>query len=181
MALPFFTIGHSTRTIEAFVDLLRAGLVTSVVDVRSVPQSRTNPQYNKDTFPDTLAEFQIGYEHIAELGGLRGKTKSEEPDINGFWDNQSFHNYADYANTPTFQIGLDRLIELGRERRCAMMCAESVWWRCHRRLVADHLLARNESVFHLMGKDKIQPAKLTVGARIQKDGAVTYPAKSISD
>lgn len=176
MTLPLFTIGHSTRTIEAFVDLLRAGSVTSVADVRSVPRSRTNPQYNTDTLPETLAGFQIGYEHIAELGGLRGKSKAAEPDINGFWENQSFHNYADYALTPSFRVGLDRLIELGRERRCAMMCSEAVWWRCHRRLVADHLLARDESVFHLMGKDKVQPAKLTAGARISKDGTVTYPA-----
>ncbi|MHA6645839.1 DUF488 domain-containing protein [Mesorhizobium sp. A623] len=181
MAFPFFTVGHSTRTIEAFVDLLRAGEVTKVVDVRSVPRSRTNPQYNTDTLPGTLAGFQIGYEHIAELGGLRGKTKSAEPGINGFWDNQSFHNYADYALTAPFRSGLDKLIELGRERRCAMMCSEAVWWRCHRRLIADQLLARGESVFHLMGKDKVQPAKPTVGARFAKDGIVTYPAKDISD
>lgn len=176
MNLPFFTIGHSTRTIEEFVDLLRAGSVACVADVRSVPRSRTNPHYNTDTLAETLAGFQIGYEHIEELGGLRSKAKTVNSDINDFWENQSFHNYADYANTPTFRIGFDRLIKQGRERRCAMMCAESVWWRCHRRLVTDHLLAQNEEVFHLMGKDKVQPAKLTVGARVQKDGTVTYPA-----
>jgi uncharacterized protein (DUF488 family) len=177
VTLPFYSIGHSTRTIEAFVDLLRAGRVTIVADIRSVPMSRTNPQFNKDTLPKALAEFQIGYQHIAELGGLRGKAKTIAPDINGFWENRSFHNYADYALTTSFSSGLKQLIALGREQRCAMMCSEAVWWRCHRRLVADNLIARSESVFHLMGKDRVELAKLTAGARIQKDGTVTYPAK----
>jgi uncharacterized protein (DUF488 family) len=177
MTLPFFTIGHSTRTIEEFVDLLRAAQVTFVADIRSVPRSRTNPCYNKDVLPTTLATFQVGYEHIAELGGRRGKSKTVLPDVNGFWEVQSFHNYADYALTASFHIGLNKLIELGYDRRCAMMCSEAVWWRCHRRLVADCLLAKGESVFHLMGKDKVEPAKLTVGAHISKDGTVTYPAK----
>lgn len=180
MALPFYTIGHSTRTIEAFVDLLRTAQVTLVVDIRSVPRSRTNPQYNKDTLPRALADFQVGYEHIIELGGLRGKAKTIPPDVNGFWENQSFHNYADQALTASFRTGLNKLIELGRERQCATMCSEAVWWRCHRRLVADHLLADGERVFHLMGKDKVEPAKLTIGARISKDGIVTYPANDIS-
>lgn len=176
--LPYFTVGHSTRTLEAFVELLRGSLVTHVVDVRSVPRSRSNPQYNLDTLPGTLAAFQIGYEHIAELGGLRGKSKDVQPAVNGFWENQSFHNYADYANSPDFQTGLDQLMELGREQRCAIMCAEAVWWRCHRRLIADHLLAIDQSVFHLMGNDRIEPAKLTIGAVVHEDGAVTYPAKT---
>lgn len=126
MALPFYTIGHSTRTVEAFVELLQTAKVTVVADIRSVPKSRTNPQYNEDTLPETLAGFQIGYEHITELGGLRGKAKTIAPGINGFWQNQSFHNYADYALTAPFRSGLDHLITLGRERRCAMMCSEAV-------------------------------------------------------
>lgn len=178
MTLPFYTIGHSTRTIEAFVEVLRAGRVSIVADIRSVPRSRTNPQFNTDTLPEALAEFQIGYEHLAELGGLRGKAKAVDPDINGFWENPSFHNYADYALSASFRSGLNRLIELGREQRCAMMCSEAVWWRCHRRLVTDNLIARGESVFHLMGKDKVDPAKLTPGARIGKNGTVTYPGKT---
>lgn len=175
MTLPFYTIGHSTRTIEAFVELLRTAGVAVVADIRSVPRSRTNPQYNRDTLPETLAAFHIGYEHIAELGGLRGKTKTVAADTNAFWENASFRNYADYALTPPFRAGLDQLIALGRERRCAMMCAEAVWWRCHRRIVTDHLIARGESVFHLMDTDKIESATLTKGAHVQ-DGSVTYPS-----
>ena len=178
MSLPFYTIGHSTRSVDEFVQLLRVAGVTLIADIRTVPKSRTNPQYNKDTLPEALATFQIGYEHIAELGGLRGKTQMAPPEVNGFWDNQSFHNYADYAAfSETFLSGLDRLIAIGRERRCAMMCSEAVWWRCHRRIVADHLIARGETVFHLMGADRIVPALLTKGAHIQPSGTVVYPAQ----
>ena len=177
MALPFYTIGHSTRTIEEFLELLRAAEVTFVVDIRTVPKSRTNREYNKETLPERLALFQVGYEQIVELGGLRGKSKEVQPDINGLWKNAGFHNYADYALTESFSNGLERLIALGRRQRCAMMCAEAVWWRCHRRIVADHLIARGESVFHLMGKDRIDPARLTEGARVQEDGVLTYPAE----
>ena len=175
MKLPFYTIGHSTRTLEEFVALLRAADVGLVVDIRTVPKSRTNPQYNEDTLPGSLAAFQVAYERIAGLGGLRGKARSVQPDTNGFWENQSFHNYADYALSDDFRLGLDRLIALGRERRCAVMCAEAVWWRCHRRIVADHLIARGESVFHLMGQDRIEAAHLTEGAQILPSGMVEYP------
>ncbi|WP_414899946.1 DUF488 family protein [Sphingomonas flavalba] len=174
-AAPFHTVGHSTRTIEAFCTLLRVGAVDLVVDIRSVPRSRTNPQYNSDVLGDALAPFQIGYAHIAELGGLRGRVKGAEPDINGFWDNRSFHNYADYAQTPPFRAGLADLIALGRARRCAIMCSEAVWWRCHRRIVADYLLAGGEAVFHLMDPGRAVAATLTTGARVAADGTVTYP------
>ncbi|MGA9342389.1 MAG: DUF488 domain-containing protein [Rhodanobacteraceae bacterium] len=177
IALPFYSIGHSTRTIETFVELLRTADVKFIADIRTVPRSRTNPQYNRDTLPGTLAAFKIGYQHIAELGGLRGKARTASPDLNGFWENRSFHNYADYALTPPFKDGLDRLIAIGREQRCAMMCSEAVWWRCHRRIVADYLLARGESVFHLMGSDKIEPARLTDGACVE-NGEVTYPVRT---
>src|SRR5690625_3192308 len=97
MTLPFYSIGHSTRTIPAFVALLRAANVALVADIRTVPKSRTNPQYNRETLPASLAEFGIGYEYLAELGGLRGRAKNVPPSVNGFWENQSFHNYADYT------------------------------------------------------------------------------------
>ncbi len=177
MALPFFTVGHSTRSIEEFLELLQAADVTFVADIRTVPRSRTNPQYNKETLPEVLAASQVGYEQIAELGGLRGKSKEVESDMNGFWENRSFHNYADYALTDAFRAGLGRLITLGRQQRCAMMCSEAVWWRCHRRIVADHLIVRGEEVFHLMGKDRIEPASLTKGALVQENDLLTYPAQ----
>lgn len=176
MPPPFFTIGHSTRTIPEFVDLLRAGEVTHVADIRTVPRSRTNPQYNSDTLPTTLSDYGIGYTLISELGGLRAKSKTLSSEVNGFWSNASFHNYADYALTDPFADGLAELIALGREQRVAMMCSEAVWWRCHRRIVADYLLARGETVFHLMGTDRVDPARLTPGAEIGGNGAVTYPA-----
>lgn len=172
---PIHTIGHSTRTIPEFVELLRVGAVDMVVDIRSVPRSRTNPQYNLDALPDALAAWQIGHMYMAELGGLRGKSKTVPPAVNGFWINQSFHNYADYALSEDFHIGLARLLELSAERRCAIMCSEAVWWRCHRRIVADYLLEGGTSVFHLMGPARAEPAKLTVAATAQGH-ALFYPA-----
>jgi uncharacterized protein (DUF488 family) len=171
---PFYTIGHSTRTIAEFVDLLRSVEVTLVVDVRTVPRSRTNPQYNRETLPDTLKQFEVGYEHIASLGGLRSATSNVSPIVNAFWQNKSFHNYADYAMGHAFQGGLARLTELGREQRCAIMCAETVWWRCHRRIIADYLLAAGERVFHIIGPGKVALAQLTAAAR-GFPGGLTYP------
>lgn len=173
--LPFYTIGHSTRSIEDFVALLRAADVALVVDIRSVARSRRNPQYNADVLAGQLAPHGIGWERISELGGLRGRSKQVAADINGFWENDSFHNYADYALSADFHKGFEQLLALGRERRLAVMCAEAVWWRCHRRIVADYLLAHGESVFHLMGSDRIEPAKLTAGARIEAPGRLVYP------
>src|SRR3569833_514125 len=123
MGNPFFTIGHSTRTIEEFDELLRAADVQHVVDVRTMPRSRTNPQFNTEALRKNLAGYQIGYEHIAELGGLRGKQTAVGVSPNTFWENRSFANYADYALTEEFRSGLARLEQLGIERRTAMMCA----------------------------------------------------------
>ena len=176
MRPPFHTIGHSTRSIDEFVALLREAEVALVVDVRTVPRSRTNPQYNRDALPGTLAPFAIGYEHVAALGGLRGKKRDVPPAINGFWENDSFHNYADYAMSEEFRRGLDRLRELGAARRCAIMCAEAVWWRCHRRIISDYLLAAGETVRHIMGPGQIEPARLTDGARPEPSGQLVYPA-----
>jgi uncharacterized protein (DUF488 family) len=172
---PIHTIGHSTRPIVEFVELLGAGGVDMVVDIRSVPRSRTNPQYNLDLLPAALADWQIGHIHLAELGGLRPLSKTVPPELNGYWTNQSFHNYADYALSGSFRLALDRLLELSVERRCAIMCAEAVWWRCHRRIVADYLLHAGMPVFHLMGADRVEPATLTTAATIKGD-ALIYPA-----
>jgi uncharacterized protein (DUF488 family) len=178
VALPFFTIGHSNHGIEEFIALLRSADVERVADIRKMPRSRANPQFNQDTLPDALSPFQVSYEHIAALGGLRGKTPAAAPQINAFWENKSFHNYADYALTADFRAGLERLRADGKERRCAVMCAEAAWWRCHRRIVADYLIALGEEVFHIMGKGRIELARLTEGARMQPDGSIHYPAVS---
>jgi len=176
MPHPFHTIGHSTHPLDAFVDLLRGADVAFLVDVRTVPRSRTNPQYNRETLPAALAAQGIGYAHIAALGGLRGKARDIAPAVNGFWENASFHNYADYAMGEDFHAGLARLRDIGHAQRCAIMCAESVWWRCHRRIIADYLLAAGETVLHIMGPGKIEPAHLTEGARPDGPGRLTYPA-----
>ena len=178
MPSPFFTIGHSTRDIGEFVGLLEASQVRLVIDVRAIPRSRTNPQYNRETFPATLSDFDIGYEYIAELGGRRPHAKDIPPDINGFWENQSFHNYADYAMGSPFHAGFARLLELGRTQRCAVMCAEAVWWRCHRRIITDYLLAAGEPVFHILGPGTVNPASPTLAAIPDPNGALTYPAKN---
>src|ERR1043166_8488158 len=148
MADAFYTIGHARHSIAEFVDLLAPAGVDCVVDVRAFPRSRSNPQFNADTLPRALSQFAIGYEHMAELGGRRGRQPDVPPGRNALWQNRSFHNYADYAASDGFRAGLARLLELGRRRRCAIMCAETLWWRCHRRIIADYLLARGARVLH---------------------------------
>jgi uncharacterized protein (DUF488 family) len=177
MALPFHTIGHSTHPLDEFVALLREAEIALLVDVRTVPRSRTNPQYNRDILPDQLAQRGIGYEHIAALGGLRGKKREVARDVNAFWENDSFHNYADYAMGDEFRAGFARLRELGHARRCAIMCAEAVWWRCHRRIISDYLLAAGETVLHIMGRGKIEPARMTEAAQPDAAGRISYPAE----
>ncbi len=175
MSQPFFTIGHSNRTLEAFVALLTPNGITRVVDVRTVPRSRANPQYNKDSLPASLAPHGIAYEHLPALGGLRARDKSGvAPELNGFWENQSFHNYADYALTPAFRAGLERLIGIGSRERCAYMCAEAVWWQCHRRIITDYLLAAGHDVFHIISGDVPEPARMTPEARPHGE-ALAYP------
>jgi uncharacterized protein (DUF488 family) len=175
MANPFFTIGHSTRPIATFVDLLGEAEVGLVIDVRTVPRSRTNPQYNGDVLPASLSAFEIEYEHIAALGGLRGRQRDVPADVNAFWKNDNFHNYADYALSEEFRSGLLRLRELGHAKRCVIMCAEAVWWRCHRRIIADYLLAAGELVFHILGPGHIDPARMTSAVKPAPDGALHYP------
>jgi uncharacterized protein (DUF488 family) len=177
MAHPIFTIGHSTRPIGDFIELLVASHVDLVVDVRTIPRSRTNPQYNREALPQSLRRSRISYEHVAELGGRRPRQRDIGAGVNGFWQNQSFHNYADYAMGGGFRSGLARLRELGQVRHCVVMCAETVWWRCHRRIIADYLLAAGEHVFHILGPDKIVPATLTPAARPGPESTQTNPAQ----
>jgi uncharacterized protein (DUF488 family) len=159
---------------------LRTGAVELVIDVRTVPRSRTNPQYNFDVLGDELVPWQVSYDRIAELGGLRGRSQGVPAEINSFWNNQSFHNYADYALSDQFGAGLERLLELSAGRRTAIMCAEAVWWRCHRRIIADYLMLHGRSVIHLMGDGRGEPAKLTPAAR-ERDGRLVYPAPAPAD
>jgi len=172
---PFFSIGHSDRSLAAFISLLGEARIELVADIRKMPASRANPQFNAQALQDGLAQVGISYEHMAALGGLRGKAPASG-DLNGLWTNRSFRNYADYALGEPFQVGLRHLLERGRRWRCALMCAEAVWWRCHRRIVADYLLARGETVFHIIGAGRLEAARLTPGAVIRADGTIIYPA-----
>ncbi|VEF11950.1 Uncharacterized conserved protein [Pseudomonas fluorescens] len=159
-----FTVGHSTKPIDVFVQMLQSFDVNAVVDIRTVPRSRTNPQYNLDVLPELLAQSDILHYQIAALGGLRKKSKTVPDEVNAFWDNRSFHNYADYALSDEFEQGLRQLLELSDTKRCAIMCSEAVWWRCHRRIVADYLLIRELEMFHIMDIGKSTRAVLNPSA-----------------
>lgn len=170
MIRTIFTIGHSTRTIPDFIALLRQVEVDLLVDVRSIPWSRMTPQFNLDTLPISLAAEDIGYEHLRELGGRRHHPKSAPPSTNTFWRVLAFRNYADYAETDAFRAGFAELLALARTHRCAIMCAEAVWWRCHRRIITDYLLAYGVHVEHIMALGTVTPANLTPGAHVLSDG-----------
>jgi hypothetical protein len=174
-----YTIGHSTRTVPELAALLLEAGVDLLVDVRTVPRSRANPQFNADSLPAALKTHGIAYRHLAALGGLRGRRRSDAPSPNTFWDNASFRNYADYAMTPAFHHGLDELLTLARQHTCANMCAEAVWWRCHRRIVADYLIGAGNKVDHIMGPGKIEPATITKAAAKQPDGTLVYAAETL--
>ena len=137
------TIGHSTHPLDEFVSLLKINVVTHVLDVRTVPRSRQNPQFNKETLPDFLRAAGIKYTHLPELGGLRHAHKDS---INGAWRNASFRGYADYMQTPEFAVNVQNVMEFAAHERCALMCAEAVPWRCHRSLIADALTLRDMRV-----------------------------------
>jgi uncharacterized protein (DUF488 family) len=172
---PFYTVGHSTRSVAELAGLLREAGADLVVDVRTVPRSRTNPQFNADALPAALAAQPPQVPVADPVGGLRGRRKDQGPSRNAFWENASFRNYADHTATPEFREGMAELRELGRTRTCALLCAEAVWWRCHRRIIADHLLAGGQPVFHIMGPGKIEPARMNPAAVQEPDGTLVYP------
>lgn len=176
-----YTVGHSTRTADELVEILDTYAVTRLVDIRSFPRSRTNPQFNLDVLPDTLCAAKISYVHLAALGGRRGKSKSIETGVNTGWERQPFHNYADYAETEPFQKGLDELLAMTVKETCAIMCAEVLWWRCHRRIVVDHVLARGVPVFHISTRERAAPAVMTPFAVVNKAGRIAYPAHAAMD
>jgi uncharacterized protein (DUF488 family) len=165
------TIGHSNRTIEEFIELLRKNEIECVLDIRTVPRSRHNPQFNRDALPDSLAAANIGYRHIAGLGGLR-HARPDSP--NQAWRNASFRGYADYMQTPDFAENVDQVAELARTTRCVLMCAEAVPWRCHRSMVGDALLVRGVRVEDIIGPQARKPHKLTPFAQVEGTD-ITYP------
>lgn len=177
MRRPFYTIGHSNRGLDAFIALLEGHSVDYLADIRAFPMTRANPQFNGDSMASVLAGHGIAYEHHPSLGGLRKRAKDIVPEVNGLWKNRSFHNYADYALSEPFRTGLAHLLADGTRRTAAIMCAEAVWWRCHRRIVADWLIANGETVFHIMAGGRLSPASLTPGAVIGAGGSVTYPGQ----
>jgi uncharacterized protein (DUF488 family) len=166
-----FTVGHSTLPIEQFVAVLAAYGVERLADVRTIPRSRRNPQFNADALAASLREVGVEYVPLGELGGLR-KPRADSP--NSGWRNDSFRGYADYMQTEPFSQGVARLVELSRERRTAIMCAEAVPWRCHRSLVADALAARGIPVVEILSDTKYRDHALTPFARVSGT-AVTYP------
>ncbi len=168
------TIGHSTRSLEAFIDLLKTHGVKTIIDVRTVPRSRHNPQFNLETLPEALRSVKIGYKHMRGLGGLR-HARSDSP--NRGWHNASFRGFADYMQTEEVEKNLEALIPLARRKQICLMCAEAVPWRCHRSLIADALRVRGFSVSHIMSKSQPQPHRLTPFARVDET-RITYPAEA---
>jgi uncharacterized protein (DUF488 family) len=167
------TIGHSTRTIDEFIRLLQAHRAKCVVDVRTVPRSRHNPQFSKDSLPGSLKNAGVGYVHVPGLGGLR-HAKRDSPNVG--WRNASFRGYADYMQTPEFEQSLEELIRLAKQERIAIMCAEAVPWRCHRSLIADALLVRGIRTEDIMSPTRRQVHVLTPFAKV-RGNMVTYPAE----
>lgn len=172
-----YTLGHSTLPLADFLTLLHSYEIAVLADIRTVPRSRTNPQYNAETLGESLVVQRIRYVHLARLGGLRGRRKDlpNGASPNDGWQNTSFRNYADYAMTPPFREGLDELLALAA-RPTAIMCAEAVWWRCYRRIVADYLITRGVPVFDIVPPAPAKPHQLTPFAQPQRDGTILYPA-----
>ena len=175
-ANPFYTIGHSNRTQEEFIALLLKNGVTAVVDVRTMARSRANPQFNAEELQAALPAVGMKYYRMEALAGFRKKRRDLDPDVNGYWENQSFHNYADYALTLEFESGLLDLIALGKTETCAIMCAEAVWWRCHRRIITDYLLTAGATVFHIIDEKPPKPAERNPAATPLESGGLVYPA-----
>lgn len=171
--MTIFTLGHSTRSIGEFIDLLRAHGVARVIDVRTIPRSRRNPQFDRTAFSRALRARRINYRHMKDLGGLRRPDKGST--ANAAWRNASFRGYADYMRTERFERALKKLAALAARKPAALVCAEAVPWRCHRSLIADALTARGVAVRHIMSRKTARPHKLSPMARA-RGGRVTYPA-----
>ena len=179
---PVFTVGHSTRPYAGFLALLQQHAVQCVVDVRKLAGSRRQPQYNADTLAQALAADGIDYVHTVALGGRRGRTLAPgAPAPNGFWSNDSFRRYADYALlSDSFAQGLQELLGRSRTQRCALMCAEAVWWRCHRRIIADYLLLHGRTVCHILSATRTEPAHTTPGAEVMAPEPGAAPSGTVA-
>lgn len=173
MSPQLFTIGHSTHSLEEFLALLGRHHIEVLADIRRFPGSRKHPQFNQENLAASLAEAGIEYHWLTALGGRRGKQPGG-PSKNLGLRNESFRNYADYMRTPEFREGIQQLLTLAGERPTAFMCSEGLFWRCHRRLVSDFLLASGVSVRHIMPSGELRPHTLIAGACVE-DGEVTYP------
>lgn len=174
-AITVLTIGHSTHTWKEFLALLRAHGIRRLVDVRSIPRSRHNPQFDQKTLRRKLRASKVGYVHLRKLGGRRHTRRDSK---NMGWRNASFRGYADYMQTPDFEVGLHRLIKLSRNKRSAIMCAEAVPWRCHRSLIGDALIARGIRVEDIMSVKSSRVHSMTSFARVRKN-VITYPASNV--
>lgn len=174
--MALYSVGHSNRRIEDFLAVLQDAGIERVVDVRTFPRSRTNPQFNVEDLPASLAGEGIYYEYLPDLGGRRRKSKDIPPEVNGYWKVSSFHNYADHAMSESFQSSFRQLLARSDAQRCAMMCSEVLWWRCHRRIITDYALAAGREVLHLFDVGHAEAARLTPAAVVSSDGTVTYPA-----
>ena len=170
-----YTIGHSSRSAAELIQLLKAEQVDLVVDVRRFPRSRRHPQFNIETLPAILAAEKIGYRHLEALGGRRRRSLAADASPNAGWREESFRNYADYAMTEAFRNGLDAVVAMAAHQTPAIMCAEALWWQCHRRIISDYLLVRGLPVMHILGPRATKPATLTPGAEPRADGVVHYP------
>jgi uncharacterized protein (DUF488 family) len=168
-----FTIGHSTRELAEFIAMLGEAGVTRLADVRAIPRSRRHPQFNADALPQPLADAGIDYRHLPRLGGRR-RARKDGASRNTLWRVEAFRNYADYAETDEFRTGLAELERLAAERPTAFMCAEALWWQCHRRLVSDYMIAGGWEVMHLMAPGQRQAGIMTPGAEPQADGTILY-------
>ena len=168
-----WTVGHSTRSLAELLDLLGAHGVTLIADVRAIPRSRRHPHFGGPGLAAALSERGLGYVHLPGLGGLR---RPRPDSVNRGWQNDSFRGYADYMQTDAFAVELGRLRALARDHRVAMMCAEAVWWRCHRSLIADALVAAGDTVLHILTPQRAEPHALRDFARVEA-GRVTYPAR----
>ena len=168
--LSIWTVGHSTRSLEDFIGALTSFEIRVLADVRSFPGSRRYPQFNKDNLRGALAAAEVEYIHLPELGGRR---RARSDSLNMAWRNESFRGYADYMETNEFQAGISRLLTIAAERRTAIMCAEVMWWRCHRSLISDYLKAKQIKVIHILGAEKSQEHPFTSAARIV-NGELSY-------